>query len=63
MKRVGPGPTAVASTVEPVVTIAAGVMFLSESLTGRIVVGAALVIGAVVALTVTESRRVASSVA
>jgi drug/metabolite transporter (DMT)-like permease len=63
MKRVGPGPTAVASTVEPVVTIAAGVMFLSESLTGRIVVGATLVIGAVVALTVAEARRVASSVA
>jgi drug/metabolite transporter (DMT)-like permease len=57
MKRVGPGPTSVASTFEPVVTIAAGVAFLDERLTIRSAVGAILVIGAVVLLTVTEARR------
>jgi len=57
MKRVGPGPTSVASTFEPVVTIVAGVAFLDERLTARSVVGAILVIGAVVLLTVTEARR------
>ena len=57
MKRVGPGPTSVASTFEPVVTIAVGLMFLNERLTTRSVVGAVLVIGAVVLLTVSEARR------
>ena len=57
MKRVGPGPTSVASAFEPVVTIAAGTMFLDESLTGRSVIGAILVIGAVVLLTLGEARR------
>ena len=44
MKRVGPGPTSVASTFEPVVTIAVGLMFLNERLTTRSVVGAVLAI-------------------
>ncbi len=57
MKRVGPGPTSVASAFEPVVTIAVGTMFLDERLTGRSIVGAALVIGAVVMLTLGEARR------
>jgi drug/metabolite transporter (DMT)-like permease len=57
MKRVGPGPTSVASAFEPVVTIIIGGMFLGEVLTGRSVVGAALVIGAVVLLTLGEARR------
>jgi len=57
MKRVGPGPTSVASAFEPVVTIAVGLMFLNERLTARSVVGAVLVIGAVVLLTVSEARR------
>jgi drug/metabolite transporter (DMT)-like permease len=51
----------VASTFEPVVTIAAGVAFLDERLTIRSAVGAILVIGAVVLLTVTEARRDVSS--
>ncbi len=57
MKRVGPGPTSVASAFEPVVTIAVGLMFLDERLTARSVIGAVLVIGAVVLLTVSEARR------
>jgi drug/metabolite transporter (DMT)-like permease len=57
MKRVGPGPTSVASAFEPVVTIAAGTLLLDERLTGRSVVGAALVIIAVVLLAVSEARR------
>ncbi len=57
MKRVGPGPTSVASAFEPVVTIAVGTVFLGESLTGRSITGAALVIGAVVLLTLGEARR------
>jgi drug/metabolite transporter (DMT)-like permease len=61
MKRVGPGPTSVASTFEPVVTIAAGIAFLDERLTTRSTVGAVLVIGAVVLLTVSEARRDVSS--
>jgi drug/metabolite transporter (DMT)-like permease len=47
----------VASAFEPVVTIAVGLMFLNERLTARSVVGAVLVIGAVVLLTVSEARR------
>jgi drug/metabolite transporter (DMT)-like permease len=57
MKRVGPGPTSVASAFEPVVTIAVGTMFLDETLTGRSIIGATLVIGAVVLLTLGEARR------
>jgi drug/metabolite transporter (DMT)-like permease len=57
MKRVGPGPTSVASTFEPVVTIFVGVAFLSERLTLRSMVGATLVVGAVVLLTISEARR------
>jgi len=57
MKRVGPGPTSVASAFEPVVTIAAGTMFLEERLTGRSVTGATLVIVAVVLLALSEARR------
>jgi drug/metabolite transporter (DMT)-like permease len=56
MKRVGPGPTSVASAFEPVVTIAVGTMFLDERLTGRGIVGATLVIAAVVLLTLGEAR-------
>lgn len=57
MKRVGPGPTSVASAFEPVVTIVIGVLFLGEALTGRGAIGAVLVIGAVVLLTIGETRR------
>lgn len=57
MKRVGPGPTSVASAFEPVVTIAVGLLFLDERLTPRSIIGAVLVIGAVVLLTVSEARR------
>jgi drug/metabolite transporter (DMT)-like permease len=61
MKRVGPGPTSVASTFEPVVTIVVGMLFLDERLTGRSVIGAVLVVGAVVVLTLSEARRDAGS--
>jgi drug/metabolite transporter (DMT)-like permease len=57
MKRVGPGPTSVASAFEPVVTIAAGMLFLDEQLTLRITIGATLVIAAVVMLALSEARR------
>ncbi len=57
MKRVGPGPTSVASAFEPVVTIVVGVLFLSERLTARSIIGAVLVISAVILLTVSEARR------
>lgn len=57
MKRVGPGPTSVASAFEPVVTIAAGMLFLDEPLTLRITIGATLVIAAVVMLALSEARR------
>jgi drug/metabolite transporter (DMT)-like permease len=57
MKRVGPGPTSVASAFEPVVTIAVGTIFLDERLTGRSIIGAALVIAAVVLLALSEARR------
>ncbi|MFM8907436.1 MAG: hypothetical protein ACKOIZ_07470, partial [Actinomycetota bacterium] len=50
-------PSSVASAFEPVVTIAVGTIFLNEALTSRIVIGAALVIGAVILLTLGEARR------
>jgi drug/metabolite transporter (DMT)-like permease len=56
LKRIGPSKSAIVSTSEPVMAIAAGVLFLSESLTIARIVGATFVIAALLLLAVFERR-------
>ena len=55
LKRVGPSMVSVLTTLEPVLAIAAGVIFLGEDLTINRVIGASFVIGALIALSVLEA--------
>ena len=50
VSRVGPGEAAVLSTIEPVVSIAVGVLALNEQVTGFRLLGAALVLVSVAVL-------------
>ena len=61
LKRVGPSTVSVLTTLEPVLAIAAGVIFLGEDLTVNRVIGASFVLGALIALSVLESRAEASA--
>jgi drug/metabolite transporter (DMT)-like permease len=61
LKRVGPSMVSVLTTLEPVLAIAAGVIFLGEGLTVNRVVGASFVIGALIALSVLEARTDSSA--
>ncbi len=61
LKRVGPSMVSVLTTLEPVLAIAAGVIFLGEELTVNRVIGASFVIGALIALSVLESRAESSA--
>ena len=54
MKRVGPSMLAVITTLEPVLAITMGIIFLNESLTIQKVIGAAFVISALVLLSVLD---------
>jgi drug/metabolite transporter (DMT)-like permease len=56
LKRVGPSMLSVITTIEPVLAIAMGVIFLNEALTSARVIGAVFVVGALIALSVLESR-------
>jgi drug/metabolite transporter (DMT)-like permease len=60
MKRVGPSMLSVITTIEPVLAIIMGIIFLSEPITTPRVVGAIFVIGALIALTMLESRTEAN---
>ena len=59
MNLIGTGKTAVIQTFEPVASILAGVIFLSEPLTLPRIIGATFVIGAVGVLATAESRTAA----
>ena len=59
MNLIGTGKTAVIQTFEPVASILAGVIFLSEPLTLPRIIGATFVIGAVGVLATAESRSTA----
>ena len=59
MNLIGTGKTAVIQTFEPVASILAGVIFLSEPLTMPRIIGATFVIGAVGVLATAESRSAA----
>ena len=61
LKRVGPSTVSVLTTLEPVLAIAAGVIFLREDLTVNRVIGASFVLGALIALSVLEARSEASA--
>jgi len=56
MKRVGPSLLSVITTIEPVLAIVMGIIFLSEPVTTQRVIGATFVIGALIALTLLENR-------
>ena len=56
MNRVGPSMLSVITTIEPVLAIMMGIIFLSEPITTLRVVGAIFVIGALIALTTLESH-------
>jgi drug/metabolite transporter (DMT)-like permease len=56
LKRVGPSMVSVLTTLEPVLAIAAGVVFLGEDLTVNRMIGASFVLGALIALSVLEAR-------
>jgi drug/metabolite transporter (DMT)-like permease len=58
MNRIGAAKSAIVQTFEVLVTVTMGLLFLSESLTARQVVGAALILGSVILLTRSEARRV-----
>ena len=59
MNLIGTGKTAIIQTFEPVASIIAGVVFLSEPLTLPRIIGATFVIGAVGVLATAESRTAA----
>ena len=61
LKRVGPSMVSVLTTLEPVLAIAAGVVFLGEDLTINRLIGASFVIGALIALSVLEARTETSA--
>ncbi len=61
LSRVGPSMVSVLTTLEPVLAIAAGVVFLGEHLTINRVIGASFVIGALIALSLLEARTEASA--
>lgn len=56
LKRVGPSMLSVITTIEPVLAILMGVISLNEAVTTTRVIGATFVIGALIALSVLESR-------
>jgi drug/metabolite transporter (DMT)-like permease len=58
MNRIGASKSAIIQTFEVLVTVTMGLVFLDESLTGRQVLGAALILGGVILLTRSEARRV-----
>ena len=58
MNRIGASKSAIIQTFEVLVTVTMGLVFLDESLTARQVLGAALILGGVILLTRSESRRV-----
>ena len=61
LKRVGPSMVSVLTTLEPVLAITAGVIFLNEVLTVNRVIGASFVIGALIALSLLETRSETSA--
>jgi drug/metabolite transporter (DMT)-like permease len=56
IKRVGPSMVSIITTVEPIFSIAIGIAVLGEAMTVNRAIGAAFVIGALIALGVTKSR-------
>lgn len=56
MKRVGPSMLSVITTIEPVLAILMGVVFLREPITTPRIIGAIFVIGALITLTMLENR-------
>ncbi len=56
LKRVGPSLLSIITTIEPVLAISIGIIFLHEQLTLNRVIGAGFVIGALISISVLESR-------
>lgn len=62
LKRVGPSMLSVITTIEPVLAIAMGVIFLNEAITLARIIGAIFVVGALIALSMLESRDESTAV-
>lgn len=58
LKRVGPSVLSIITTVEPIFAISIGIIFLHEQLSLNRVIGASFVIGALISVSVLESRSV-----
>ncbi len=56
LRRIGPTLTAIVSTLEPVVTVALGMLFLGETLSPSSWFGSLLVLGAAIGLAIARSR-------
>ncbi len=56
LKRVGPSLLSIITTIEPIFAISIGIIFLHEQLTLNRVIGAGFVIGALISVSVLESR-------
>lgn len=56
LNRLGSSLSSIVATIEPVLAIIAGALFLDEALTVTREIGAALVIGSLLALSVLETR-------
>jgi len=56
LRRIGPTLTAVVSTLEPVITVGLGLLFLGESLSAGSAAGSVLVLGAALGLAFARSR-------
>ena len=56
LKRVGPSVLSIITTVEPIFAISIGIIFLHEQLSLNRVIGASFVIGALISVSVLESR-------
>lgn len=61
LNRVGPTMAAILSTLEPIVTIGLGMLFLKESLNSAALLGGVLILGAAIGLTLARMRRPAQT--
>lgn len=57
VKIIGPATTSILSTLEPLVSLVAGVMILGELLTLQIIIGSMLVIGAILLIAITDAGK------
>lgn len=62
LKRVGPSLLSIITTIEPVLAITIGIVFLHEPMTINRVIGAGFVIGALISVSILESRTATTTI-